>query len=158
MNRAELLMNIDNGRAELEAALAAIERARLAEPLLPNGWSVKDVIAHVGFWERRIANLYEILLRGEEPLDAVTNETVDALNDRIYAENQTVPLGITELNEQEGYRALRRVAETASDPDLFDPHRFAWTQGTPFYQFIIENTYGHYADHLDDLKAVGGQR
>ena len=157
MNRADLLTNIDNGRAELEAALAAIDRNRLTEPLMPNGWSVKDVIGHIGFWEGRIAKLYDILLRGEEPVDTVTNETVDALNLRIHAENQMIPLGIMELNEQEAYRALRRVAETASDPDLFDPHRFDWTQGTPFYQFIVENTYGHYDDHLVDLRAVGGQ-
>ena len=157
MNRAELLANIDSGRAELDAALAAIDRATLTEPLLPNGLSVKDIIGHIGFWERRIATLYDILMRGEEPVDSVSNETVDALNVRIFEANQTVPLGITEVNEQEAYQALRRVAESASDPDLFDPHRFPWTQGMPFYQFIIENTYGHYADHLSDLRAVGGR-
>lgn len=156
MNRAELLTNIDTGRAELEAALASIDRAHLTEPLLPNGWTVKDVIGHIGFWERRIANLFDMLLRGEEPVDTVTNETVDALNGRVFQENQLVPLGIIELNEREAYQALRRVAETAADPDLFDPHRFDWTQGTPFYQFIVENTYGHYADHLADLRAVAG--
>lgn len=157
MNRAELLSNIDTGRAELEAALATIDRPLLTEPLLPNGWSAKDVIGHIGFWERRIADLFDMLTRGEAPEDTVTSDTVDVVNARAFEANQTVPLGITEVNEQEAYQALRHVAETASDPDLFDPHRFPWTQGMPFYQFIVENTYGHYADHLTDLRAVGGR-
>ncbi len=157
MNRAELLSNIDTGRAELEAALAIIDRSLLTEPLLPNGWSAKDVIGHIGFWERRIADLFDMLTRGEAPEDTVTSDTVDVVNARAFEANQTVPLGITEVNEQEAYQALRHVAETASDPDLFDPHRFSWTQGMPFYQFIIQNTYGHYADHLADLRAVGGR-
>ncbi len=154
MNRAELLTNIDNGRAELEAALAATDRDRRTEPLLPNGWSVKDLIGHIGHWERRMVNLFDMLLRGEAPVDEVTQDTVDAFNARAYQEDLMVPLGIVELNEKEAFHALRHIAETASNPDLFDPHRFAWTEGTPFYEFIVVNTYGHYADHLDDLRAA----
>jgi hypothetical protein len=101
-----------------------------------------------------MVDLFAMLLRGEAPVDEVTADSVDAFNKRAYEENMTVPLGIVELNERDAYQALRHIAATASDPDLLDPHRFDWTEGTPFSEFIVANTYGHYADHIDDLRAL----
>lgn len=154
MDRAELIKQIHDGRAELEAALALFDESDMNEPLLPNGWSVKDVIAHIGFWEGRIVSLYGILSAGDVPKDTVTAETLDELNARVFEENQLLPLGIVRLNEQEAYQALLNVAETAPEDDLYNAERFAWTKGTPFYQFIVENTYAHYADHLPDLRTA----
>jgi hypothetical protein len=154
MDRAELLQLVDGGRTKLEAALAGIDEHQYTNPLLPGGWSVKDLLGHIGFWERRIAGLYDILVAGDEPQDVVSNETVDELNARVYQDNLLVPLGITRLNEEEAFAAIRAVAENAPEDDLFNPHRFPWTQGTPFHRFIAENTYEHYADHIPDLLAM----
>jgi hypothetical protein len=115
---------------------------------------VKDVVAHIGFWEGRIAGLYETLKAGEVPEGAVDLSTVDELNDRVFQENQLIPWGIAQVNEKEAFLALLAVAENAPDDDLFNPDRFPWTRGTPFLQFIIENTYEHYNDHLPDLRAI----
>jgi hypothetical protein len=154
MERSELLERIHQSRNQLETEIDRFDRHSLTEPLLPNGWSVKDVIAHVGFWERRIATLYDILKAGEIPEGGVTLETVDELNARVYEENQLLPLGIVQVNEKDAYQAILAVAKNASDDDLFNPNRFPWTDGTPFYQFIVENTYEHYDDHLPDLRAT----
>ncbi len=154
MDRNELQARIQDGRAELMAALGHFERHALTEPKLPNGWSVKDLIAHIGFWERRIANLYDILSSGEVPKDTIANESLDRLNARVYEENQLLPLGIVQINEEEAFQSLLGVAINAPERDLFDPQRFAWTQGEPFYNWIVENTYGHYADHVPDLTAA----
>ena len=157
MNREELLKRILDGRSALDAALAQFNESDLTEPSLPNGWSVKDVIAHIGFWEKRIATLYEILVAGDVPKDTVTDETVDALNARVFEENQLLPLGIIRLNEEESYQAIVEVAENATEDELFDARRFDWTRGRPFYHFLVENTYEHYADHVPDLLAIAGQ-
>ncbi len=158
MNRAELLNQIRDGRAAFEAALALFDEDELTNTVLLNGWSVKDVIAHVGFWERRIATLYDILSAGNVPQDTVTSETIDELNARILEENQTLPLGIARLNEEEAYQALVSVAENAPEDDLFDEQRFAWTEGQPFHRFIAANTYEHYADHVPDLLSAASRK
>lgn len=157
MNREELLQRILDGRSELDAALALFDESDLTKPSLTNGWSVKDVIAHIGFWEGRIAALYEILVAGNAPEETVTDETVNTLNARVFEENQLLPLGIVRLNEEECYRAIVAVAENATEDELFDARRFAWTRGRPFYHFIVENTYEHYADHVPNLLAAAGQ-
>lgn len=154
MNRSELLTSIYEGRAELEEALGRFERHDLTRALLPNGWSIRDVIAHIGFWERRMVVLYDILGAGQTPQDAIGEESLDQLNARVYEENHLLPVGIVQINEAEAYRALLGIAETAPEIDLFDPHRFPWTEGEPFYRWIATNTYEHYADHVPDLRAV----
>lgn len=154
MDRDELLGRIRDGRVELEDALALFNKHSLTEPLLANGWAVKDIIAHIGFWEQRIANLYQILSAGDVPQDPIGDESLDELNARVFRENQLLPLGIVQINEQAAYQALYKVAETASDEDLFNPQRFAWCEGEPFFNWIVINTYGHYADHIPDLEAA----
>lgn len=154
MERAELLTRIREGRAELEEALRGFERQKLTDALLPNGWSIRDIIAHIGFWERRMVTLYDILRAGDVPRDVIDGESLDQLNARVYEENQLLPIGIVQMNEVEAYRALLTIVETAPESDLFDPARFAWTEGDPFYRFIAVNTYEHYADHLPDLRAA----
>lgn len=158
MDRDELLRQIRDGRAELESAMALFGKRDLTEPLLDSGWSIKDIIAHIGFWEQRMVNLYGILSAGDVPKDAIDGETLDELNARVLNENRLLPLGIVQINELTAYRALYRVAETAPDDDLFDPGRFAWCEGEPFFNWIVINTYGHYADHIPDLEAAAGSQ
>lgn len=154
MDRYELLTRIREGRAELEEVLHRFERHDLTAPFLANGWSIRDIIAHIGFWERRMVTLYDILSAGSVPQDSIGEETLDQLNARVYEENQLLPVGIVQMNEAEAYRALLAIAETAPEADLFDPQRFPWTEGEPFYHWIAVNTYEHYADHLPDLRAA----
>lgn len=151
MNRDELLKNIHAGRRELRSAFGHYNKHDMIEPLLPNGWSVKDVIAHIGFWERRVVNLYNTLAEGSVPDDPIDSLGLDELNARILEDNQLVPLGIAQVNELEAYQELLHLVETAPEGDLFDPQRFAWTEGEPFYNWIIGNSYGHYADHIAEL-------
>ena len=100
-----------------------------------------------------MVTLYDILRAGEVPQDVIEGDTMDQFNARAHEESQLLPLGIVQINELEAYQALLRIAETAPDADLFDPQRFPWTEGEPFYRFILVNTSEQYADHVPDLPA-----
>lgn len=52
--------------------------------------------------------------------------------------------------EREAYTQLLAIATHASEGDVFNPQRFALTQGKPFAEWIENNTYGHYAEHQAD--------
>jgi hypothetical protein len=154
MDREELLKRIADARRDLEQAIGRFAPGQLTEPLLPNAWSVKDVLGHIGFWEARMVSLYSILHAGNIPDDVISEESVDELNEHVHQENQWLPLGIVQLNEKDAYQAILSIAESAPEADLFDPNRFAWTEGDPFYRFIAVNTYEHYKDHIPDLRAA----
>lgn len=153
MNRTELLQRIHTGRSELEATLARLVDDRMTAPALPGDWSVKDLLAHLGWWEQRIVSAYHTLLRGEIPDPESEAVPVDELNARVFAEHHNQTLAEVRREELDAYQAILSLAETAPEGDLFDPNRFAWTAGRAFVEWISGNTYGHYQEHLPDLEA-----
>ena len=44
--------------------------------------------------------------------------------------------------------------ELATDEELFDPHHFSLTEGKPFANWIEDNTFGHYQEHLPELRTA----
>lgn len=154
MDRQEALDLIVTTRKEWEAAVARFDEGRMTEPILPEGWSVKDAIAHVGFWEKRIAHLYGILTDAETPTETFGESDVDFVNARAYQENLDLPLETVVANERRAYQALFAIAQTAPEDDLFDGDRFPWTEGYPFVNMILGNTHYHYLDHIPDLTAA----
>ena len=149
MNRADLLAHIRSGRARFESTLAQFSDDQLIAPDLHGGWSIKDLIAHIGFWEQHTAMRFSALLRGVNPPEETL--TLDELNAQVYAQNQHKPLVEVRLEEQVAYEQLLLLVENAMDDDLFNPRRFAWTAGRPFADWIEGNTYGHYAEHQVDF-------
>jgi hypothetical protein len=152
VNQAELLAHIRSGRAQFESALAQCSDDQLLVPNLHGGWSLKDLIAHIGFWEQQAALTFSALLRGVNPPDEPF--TLDELNARVYAQNQYKPLAEVRLAEQAAYEQVLLLVENARDDDLFNPQRFAGTQGKPLAEWIESNTYGHYEEHQADFKAL----
>jgi hypothetical protein len=150
-SRVELIEKMSAGRKELDGLLEQISDDRMLLAVLPGNWSVKDLLAHFGWWANRAANLYGYLSRSETPPDE--DIEIDPLNARVYAENQKRSLDDVRRGEREAYRALLSLATEAPAGDLFEPNRFAWTEGNLFVTWIINNTYSHYEEHLGDLKA-----
>jgi len=148
MNKAELLANIRSGRQQLDVTLTRLSEEQMLVPALHGGWTIKDLIAHFGFWEERIVTLYGQLSRGEEP--AANEPPLDELNARAYAQNQVKTLDEVRRAERAAYTQLLAITVNASDDDLFNPQRFAWTQDRPFAEWIANNTYGHYEEHQAD--------
>jgi hypothetical protein len=159
MDRHQLLIELHAGRERLRAALATIPDAAMLDPV-DEAWTRKDVIAHLGAWERRVVDLYELLRRGEQPED--TMET-DELNARLHAASRDRPLDDVRTDEADAWQRLLELAEGATEEELFDPDRFAWTQGDPFVDWVTSNAHEHIDEHLDQLtrpsrSAVPGNR
>jgi len=148
MNKAELLASIRSGRQQLDVALARASEEQWLAPTLHGGWSLKDLMAHYGSWEARIIKLNGQLVRGEEP--AADDLALNDLNAQAYAKYQAQPLDDVRRAERAAYLQLIALTANAPDDDLFNPQRFAWTQGKPFAEWIINNTYGHYEEHAGD--------
>jgi hypothetical protein len=142
------------GHERLEVALAHVDEAWMVEPVLYGLWSVKDRLAHLGFWEHHIVAAYRTLQRGDVPDPGPDEKSLDAINARVFAEHRGRPLADVQREEGEAYQALLSLAESAPEDDLFDPHRFAWTRGRPLAELIANNSYEHYDEHLQDLPGL----
>lgn len=157
MDRAELLSLMRNGRERLEATLSRIDPALMETPGIYENWTVKDMLAHLGWWERRVATILSTLRRGDDVTDPIDGQDLDATNQKVYDEYHGKSLQEVRQFEMEAYGDLQMLVEAASDDELFDPQHFAWAEGEPFFHWIDGNTYGHYDEHLPALEALADQ-
>ena len=153
MNKDALIDLIHAGRSQWESALAQLTPEQMTAPALFDGWSVKDLVAHVGAWERTAAAVFAALLSGQAPDFKIDEIALDAFNARFFAEHHDQSLGEVMAGEQASYELFLSLVEGASEADLFDPDRFAWMQGAPFAEWVGANTFEHYDEHLVNLPA-----
>lgn len=159
MNRTDLLNQIYEARTRLETLLAKWEPHSLATVQLANGWSLKDLLAHLGWWENHATNVYRALAAGQMPEHISGDEQVNALNHQTLADFRARDVDEVRAYERQAFYDLVNIVETAPEEDLFDPQRFAWTEGRPFMDIIGWDTFNHYPEHFPDLEklAVGQQ-
>jgi hypothetical protein len=151
MDRKELLAKMEAGRNRLEEALKRVGPERMETIMVYPTWSAKDLLSHLGFWEGRVAERYQALAQGSNPHPEDEGLNFDALNLRNYEKTHDLPLDTVTHSEQAAYQKVVALVESVPETDLFNPTRFAWTNGTPFAEWIIGNTYGHIDEHLPDL-------
>ncbi len=152
MDRTALLNEIYAARTRLEGDLAGLTPEQMTAPDLPGDWSVKDLLAHLGWWEQRACELYADLAQGREPEHPVDDAQLDALNARLLEPFHAQDLDSVRDFERKAYRRLLRLVETAPEENLFDAQRFAWLRGEPFVEWVRGNSSGHYAEHFPMLE------
>jgi hypothetical protein len=150
MNKQDLTARILTGRTQLEAALSHVDEERMPLIILHGEWSVKDLIGHLGFWENNVVSLFNTLRAGKTP---EPSPELDALNARVLSESRKQSLSEVRRQEKTAYQKVLALIKDASERELFDPAHFPWTEGRPFENYISDNTYGHYEEHLPELAA-----
>ena len=150
MNKQDLLEKILEGREELELALNKVSERQKSLIILHGEWSVKDLLGHLGFWENRVADLFEVLKAGATPEPAVD---MDLMNAKALLATREKSLAELEVFEKDAYQRVLRIIQQASEQELFDPGFFDWTKGASFQELISDNTWGHYEEHLPELNA-----
>jgi hypothetical protein len=155
VDRQELVQITQASRRALEDQLVGLGDAQLTEPALDDGWSVKDVLAHVSAWERMFIGWIEALMRGEKPdrPEFFSQEWTDTVNARVYKENRERSLADVRAESQQSYEAILAFINRMSDEDLFDPQRFTWTNGREIAPWLRANADEHYDEHREQIAA-----
>jgi hypothetical protein len=154
-NKDELMHLIYSERAALEETLRRFDADAMLQPIEPDGWTVKDYLAHIAVWERRFVQWTEESLRGEtpqRPAPGMTWDDLDRLNAINYQESKDLPL---ESVLEEFNASYARVLDTLAglnDDDLFNPSRFAWRNGDPLWHMVAANTWWHYMEHNETIR------
>jgi hypothetical protein len=153
MDKIELLAAIHATHAELTAAAAALDDDALAGPAPEmEGWTRKDILAHVEWWTTHSANVLEGVRSGVDPYPGSDVPwDSDAWNARILAENKDRSADDVRRGEADSFARLVAAVEGATDEELFaaDPH--PWLDGTAA-ETVIEDSTRHYPDHLAHLR------
>jgi hypothetical protein len=165
-DRRGLLRRIEAGRAELDAAIAALDERQLTEIRDAQGWAVKDHLAHLAAWERSIVFLLQGRPRHEGlGVDEAAFRASDSEGfDRVNAIIQRQAAGQTLAETLTGFRAVHRellaTLDGLTDADLlrtyssFAPDEPGEETGAPIIGWIVGNSYEHYEEHLGWIRAL----
>src|SRR5262249_54248648 len=104
MEKAVFLANLDAERAGWDVELAEVERAHMSLPSAAGEWSVKDLIAHVTWFEREMVDLLRDRALAGSDLWMLPQ---DKRNAAIYAENRDRPLDDVLAEARRVYPGLR---------------------------------------------------
>jgi len=154
MNKTELIDTLNQSRAVLLETLEGLEDESMLEPALANGWSVKDLLAHLTAWEAQLITLLYQVASGQTPTTIHFRQaSIDETNARWEKENRERPLEQVLAD----FRAIRaqtiRRLESFGEADLFEPGRYAWAKGYALYEWVASDSYKHEGDHLEELRA-----
>jgi len=147
VERTALRAAIEAGRARLDDALARYDDESMLDRV-DDEWTRKDILAHLEAWERRVVDLLA-RLRAGDPLTERTQ--TDELNARFFDRDRDRPLADVRSGEREAYGRMLATIDEASDEELFDGSRFAWTDGDPLADWFRGNADEHYDEHLEQL-------
>src|ERR671938_80477 len=111
---ARLIRDTDT---RLELLLARLSVEQMNQPGAVGVWSVKDVLAHIAFWERQKASA--------------------------VAQYYLRPLALVIADWQAAREELLEQIERLSMADLHDPYRFPWSEGQSLSVRIAGNSYEH---------------
>ena len=152
MDKETLLSRIRQAHTPIESAGTALDDTALLGPAPGmDGWTRKDVLAHIEWWSDHAVNVIRGMRSGVDPYPGGDEPwDPDAWNARILAENRDRTAADVRRGESDAFAGLVAGVEAASHDELFseDPH--PWLDGT-VAETVIEDSVAHYPDHLAHL-------
>lgn len=150
MNKDELLDILQYEHRAWNALLARLDPQRLQEPGAVGRWSIKDLIAHITWYEREITAAFQARALVGSPL---WEKPPAERNRLIYEQHREQSLEMVLADSRRAYHELVAVVSSLSEADLNDPARLnSWPEGLPPWRLLAENSYEHYQAHRADLE------
>ena len=145
-----LLEFIRSEHSLLELTLARLTHTQMLLPGVEGEWSIKDILAHISAWERRMINWTGSLLHGEEPAIPLPWD-VDRMNAETYAQVREKPLADVLEEFRQIYWDSLALVESLSDEQLQTNYADIWPMG-PLWTGIAANMNWHYKEHREHIQ------
>ena len=140
MNRQQLLNRLDTAWLAFQASYAGLATSRLTEPGVAGDWSVKDIIAHVTWWENEaLRHLPLVIAGGRPPRYSVAYGGIDAFNAMMAERKRDMSLSDVLTEQDATHRRLLDFIRTVPE-DQF-------TRETRVRRRLRLDTYSHYPIH-----------
>jgi hypothetical protein len=122
-----------------------LSESQLTEPGVTGSWSVKDVIAHVTWWEEEALKHLPLIVKGGRPPRYSTEYGgIDAFNAQMTDLKRGLSLHDVLKQMDETHRRL--VAYVQSAPEV------QFTLETRFRRRLRLDTYSHYPKHAKAIR------
>jgi hypothetical protein len=158
--KAELLAQIEHGWNDFCAYLETLTEEQLTIPTDAAGWSAKDHLVHIAFWEESIQAMLngqpyrEFLALGET---TVQSDDIETINTLIRQRYQGMSAGEVLKMLRDAHERVIEKIQSVSDYDLKRPCRDFQSDAIrdePVMTWVMDNTYDHYAEHTPWIAAI----
>jgi len=146
MDRQQLLKQLDKRWTSFKESYAGLSDSQMTLPGVMGIWSVKDIIAHVTWWEEEaLKHLPLIVLGGRPPRYSVKYGGIDAFNALMTKQKLGLSLFEVLREQDETHRRLIIYVQSAPEELL--------TKETRFRRRLRLDTYNHYPKHAKAILA-----
>lgn len=153
VTKDQLLEKVAQERGRLNSLINQVGEDRVAVPGVEGKWSVKDIIAHITFWEERLARRLQGKPASAPLIEGFADLTEDEENEVVYKHYQDKAWQDILVEYEDVHKQLLGGLEGLSDDDVNDPTRFEWMRGSALHEAIEGNSYGHYQHHAPAIAA-----
>ncbi len=158
MNKAGLLESMRATRLQWDSLIHKLDESEMTLPVLHGGWSIKDTIGHVAFYERWLVDWLEAAVKGQVTLATHRDSLdVDARNAIIWGENQDRPLAEILSESKFVFDRLVQIVQVLPEGDLIAPYAFDryvipfWGRSMALWECIANDSYDHYREHIANI-------
>lgn len=159
-DKQDMLRLLEAAFNRWEALLNGLSEAQIAASRLPNGWSVKDLTAHVMAWQQLSFARLEASRRGGEPVFPAwlggadpEAEDVDRVNARIYDLYREQLWPRVHEAWRNGFLKFLSLAREIPDTELVDREKYPWLNGHSLFDVLKGSYEHHHTDHFGALLA-----
>ena len=146
MKTQQLLARLDKSWKDFEESYRGLSPAQLLAAGVTGSWSVRDIIAHVTWWEEEaLTHMPVIREGGSSPRYSVTYGGIDAFNAMMTERRKGLSLSEVLHQHDEVHERLVRYVTDAPE-ELF-------ATDTRFRRRLRLDTYGHYPVHAKAIRA-----
>ncbi|MBF6591715.1 MAG: DinB family protein [Ktedonobacterales bacterium] len=141
-------------RTQWNGLLAQISLERMEVPGVEGEWSVKQLVAHLTWYERGVVEgAQQVLSTGTFTRRRPPGLGVDEQNVHIAAESRVRSASDVLAEADEVFGQLLAIVETCPEDILNDPRRLGLPGDMVPWMGVANNSYAHYHEHEPALRA-----
>lgn len=153
--RHNVLETLLYARRDWDMLIDRIDESIMHQPGVCGDWSIKDIIAHITWYDNEIEELLRTRkLEGSDLWELEPNQR----NEAIFKASQLKSLDEIRRESLQVFARLLTAVEDAEPEDFADPGRFEnMPQDWQPLEIIAMNTWVHYAHHAEQIEAFIAQ-
>ena len=154
MTGKDLIERATTVRTEFTSMWDGLTEEQMTQrPGSQDDWSVKDLIAHLTWWQDHMVEWVELAASGGT---VIRKHTIDEANARTFNEKKDTSLEDVLAEWDASFPPFIALVEKLSDEQINDKS-VATIEDKPLLHFLGGDTFGHYQSHWNDLEQYVNQ-
>jgi hypothetical protein len=146
MKKQQVIGKLEKAWEAFNESYAGLSDDEMVQPGVTGDWSIKDIQAHVSWWEEEALKHLPIILQGKRPPRySVVYGGIDAFNAQMTELKRNLSLSEVQRQLDETHSRLIEYLQGAPEEQF--------TADTRFRRRLRLDTYGHYPIHTRAIRA-----